>query len=306
MAAGGRGTSAAIVGMTSLDQAISKLAGAATMAMKPIIEVGQALTGALLGPLKPIKELAGEIGHLVGLFNPAVVTRFTLAMNDTLAVMGAALVPIMESLTTYTRLWGDAMAGLLPVIQPLINAVGVFITTWGSHLSALLQAWAPLIELISDAIADFIQRLAFLTSRLTGVLVGIIEIIMALFGLESRFNKNAKSSGFAVRQVSVGSVEEFANRLFESTAKNIYGRQVGEKQDPAAILDDIRKGIQDGKVLVQDIKTYVWAILEVLKIMAKDAGDFGAGAAGGAAGPQIPGFGDFIRGIMGGLIGKPW
>lgn len=272
--------------MDKLAGGIDKLAKAGNLALSGITNLASSITGGLLSPLGAVRDLFQTIGHLVGLFNPAIVTRFTLALNDTLAVLGSALMPVLEGMTTYVRTFGDALAGLLPVIQPLFDAIGDYIGNFAQGLLPLIEAAAPFLQLFVDTMTLLLDKLAVGVAFLQGVVAELIRTIAALFGLESQFNRNAKSSGFAVRQVSVSSVEEFANRMFESAAKNIYGRQIGEKKkDPADLLGDIKKAMEEGRALIANIKDNIQNIWDWIQKNGKAAADTAAGdAAAGAAG----------------------
>jgi hypothetical protein len=243
--------------------AISKLAGAGKQALGSITALASSITGGLLGPLNAVSGLFNTIGNLVGLFNPAIVTQFNLALNDTMAVLGSALVPVMQGLTIYTRAFGDALAGLLPVIQPIFNAIGQYIANFGQGFVPLIQAAAPFIQLFAEAISFMLEKLSLGVAFFQGIVAELLTMLADLFGLENKF-KAANSEGFAQRQIRVSSVSQFADEAFAANARNIAGRG-GEGQKPEAILADIRKAMQEGHDLVQKIEGHADNLYKLVK-----------------------------------------
>ena len=69
--------------------------------------------------------MAGGIGKAVGLFNPAVMTRFQWAMRDLGATVGQLLVPAMERATKIVRQLADWIYNLDEGTRSLVMKVGV-------------------------------------------------------------------------------------------------------------------------------------------------------------------------------------
>lgn len=287
--------------------AIDKLAGAGKSAMSAVTGLATSLTGGLLAPLQGVQELFSSIGQLVGLFNPAIVTQFTLAMNDTLAVLGSALVPVLQGMTVYVRAFGDVLAGLLPVIQPLFDAIGQYIANYAAGFLPIIQAAAPFIQLFTDTMVRLVQYLSTGVAFLQGIVAELISTLAELFGLESRFNAEAKSAGFAQRTTKVSSVQQFADDLFASSARNIYARQGGGKGP--TVQEEIRDAIKEGRKVTEML---VQAIKDLLKWLDENTpgGKGPGGTALGIAGLDADTWQRVIDGVISRLgrmnIHKPW
>lgn len=247
--------------LPALVGAIGQLAGAGSIATQAVTRLASTITGGLLGPLESVRSLVGTIGQLVGLFNPGLMAQFQLVLNDTLAVIGSSLIPVLLGVTRYVRLFGDTLAALLPVIQPLFDAIGQAVADHAQGFLPIFQAAAPFIQLFADSMTQLLDKMATGMAFLQGIVAELIDTIAQLFGLESRFNANASSKGFAARQTKVSSVEQFANDLFASTAKNIYAREGGGKK-PEALLAEIKKAIEDGRKVVEQIRDFVKTIAD--------------------------------------------
>jgi hypothetical protein len=260
--------------MDALAGAIEKLAKAGQSALGSITGLASSLTGGLLAPLDAVRGLVDTIGNLVGLFNPGVVTQFQIALNDTLAVLGSALLPVMQGITVYIRAFGDALATLLPALQPLFDAIGQYIANYAQGLVPIFQAAAPFIHLFAEAIGFLLEKLSLGVAFIQGVIAELINIVANLFGLENKF-KAASSAGFARRQTRVSTVAQFADDAFANSAKNIYAQQGGGKK-PEALLEEIRDAMRGGRELMQQIYEVVregFLMLIRLAPGGKDAAD---------------------------------
>jgi len=252
-AVGGQG--GALVG------AMQGLAGAGKKASTEIQGLSRVVTDTLLAPLHAIQNLAGPIVQLVQLFNPGVVTQFELAVNDAMAVLGSALVPVLQGITLYTRMFGDALATLMPALKPLFDEIGQFIASLGSIFMPIVQAISPLVEIFSRGLGMLLHYLSLGVAVLSGIVTEVVEIILHLFGIKPAAAQS--STGFAARQTRVSTVSQFAEDLFASSAKNIYARQTGAK-GPNEMLVEIKTAIENGKLIVQNISKvvediYKWA-----------------------------------------------
>lgn len=243
--------------------AIDKLAKAGKTAVASITGLTSSITGGLVSPLDTVRHLVDTIGNLVGLFNPAIVQQFSLALNDTLAVLGSALVPVMQGMTVYVRAFGDALVGLLPAIQPLFDAIGQYVAKFAQGFTPLLQAAAPFVELFAHAIAFLLEKLSIGVAFLQGVVAELLTMIANLFGLQNHF-KAGNSAGFAARQTKVSSVQQFADDVFSSSARNVYSRGGAEKK-PEKLLEEIRDAMRGGREVVQKIAANVEAVWSIIK-----------------------------------------
>lgn len=288
----GGGSSQAVSAATRLAFNLEKLLPkAATIAVNAIGTLASTISHGLLAPLAPIQQLFQSIGPLVKLFNPGIVTQFQLALNDTMAVIGSALVPVLQGMTIYVRKFGDALAGLLPALQPFFDGVAQFIANFATSFVPIIEAAAPFIAIFGQALADLMQHFSKAMALVHGIIAELINLIADLFGVRGLggFNKDAKSTGFAARQTKVSGVEQFARDVFASTAKNIYARQ-GEGKTPTALLQEIKDAMAGGKQLVQEIRDWVKKIYEWFAQKAKIAEDIAAERAAGGTGGKAAGW----------------
>jgi hypothetical protein len=239
--------------LDKVTEEITALSKASEKALGSITKFTTALTDFLLAPLANVKALAAAIAPLVALFNPAVVTQFELAMRDTLATVGSMLVPVLQGVTQYVRHFGDLLAGMIPVFQPLFNEIGQFISSFGVGLVDVFKSAAPILQGLSDVLSYFLRIAAQGIAFFAGAVSELLDVISHLFGLTSRFNGNATSSGMATRQTKVSTVSQFAEDVFSSTAKNVYNRG-GQSKTPDALLGEIKDSINSGRELVGKIK----------------------------------------------------
>lgn len=263
----------------------SGLANAAKDTQAAVAGLASTLVNKLMGPLQSVQQLASEIGKFVELANPAVMQQFTIAMNDTMAVIGHALVPVMEALTTYTRAYGDALAKLMPVMQPLFDAIGDFIAGGAMSLAPLMQAFAPFLQLLVDGLAEGLHVLGRAVAFFQGILIEFLNTLAMAFGLQSRFKPEASSRGAAVRPAQVGSVAETASRMFREAAQNMIVRpgDEGKKKDPAEFMAEIAKSIALGQQTVKEIKELVQKLWEWFTQGIKNLDEALPGGVGGTA-----------------------
>jgi hypothetical protein len=254
-------------GNSGLTDAISggmdRLAKSAGTALGSISSLTEALTNLLMAPLNNIKSLATTIAPLIAAFNPAIVTRFGLALHDTNAVLGSVLIPILEGSTTFVRKFGDTLAGFGPVISPLTEKIGQFIANFGTSFTSMLHAAAPVVQALGDGIGWLLDKITIGIGMFSGAVTELINQIMSLVGATSRFDPNARSTGFGTRNVRVGSVEQVANEAFASSARNSFNRESGIKS-PEEASEALRKAFDQGRTAMADLtgvlrEIYVWA-----------------------------------------------
>ncbi len=118
--------------------------GTARRALDTLTDGVGALAKAASGARGVLDQFAGavqgQVASLVQGFNPAAVNKFNLAMNDTRAALGEALVPLLGSLTVVMRGVGDVIASLSPQAKAVIGGlvgVGVGFTVVGVAIAAV-------------------------------------------------------------------------------------------------------------------------------------------------------------------------
>lgn len=143
-------------GIFSKGMSAAKVVGGAALGLPG------AVAGAATAPIGMAKGLDVALGAFVNAFNPAVMQQFELAISDSVAVLGEALVPVVENLVPLIRTWGDFLAAVMPSQK---------------EMNDLMKAFAPLMETVQDflvAIAPIIKG---------GLAMGLVaygEAIMAL------------------------------------------------------------------------------------------------------------------------------
>ncbi len=183
-----------------IGRAVGGLAVAAPVAAGALALVGQAIVG------------------MVAKANPAVAQQFSFALNDTLAVLGQMLVPVLQVVTQVVRLFGDAMAS--------------FSGTMGSALGEIVSALIPIFEVFADVFARVMQVVAqvlkFVAPIIRIAAEGIktifdwigkaIRFILDLIGIDiadSAIKKGA-SVGAAAKQAQISTVQDALNRAMVS------------------------------------------------------------------------------------------
>lgn len=166
--------------------------------------LGQTLPAALgktLNAFKGLGAVAGvaagasaglglALGALVSKANPAVYQQFTLALNDLLAVVGAAAVPLLKLLTevvrafadTLTTFLGDVGGALATVLRPFVDVLKVVFEVVGQvrqSLAKVVEAVAPALATLGNALAEILKAIRPLVTLLIDVVGGALA---AVFG----------------------------------------------------------------------------------------------------------------------------
>lgn len=283
--------------LDKVTEQITALAKAGEKTMESIRGLTDSLTKLLLGPLKNVQAIGQSIAPFVALFNPAIVIQFELALRDTMAVMGQMLVPVLQGVTNFVRKFGDALVGLTPVFQPLFDEIGQFISSFAAGLVPMIKAAAPLLEALSDALASFLRILAQGIAFVVGAVTQLLNIITSLFGLTSRF-KEGSSTNFAFRPTRVQGVRQFAESVFESSARNIYSRGTSSKK-PEELLAEIKAAMAAGKAVIDKIAGFVEEVAKWVRnpyVSIRKAIEGAVDAADSFIGQQFAKFG----------LSKPW
>lgn len=263
--------------------------------MHTVATVFKEVTTAIALPLKMFREMGSALAEFVELVNPVAVLQWNLALRDATGVIGNILTPVLEGVTIAMRAFGDVMAKLQPVLQPLFNQFGEMIAEYGQIFAEVILAAAPLIQLLSDEFTEELKMLAVGFAFVEGAVIELYKAVAAFFGLKSRANPNATSNNTAIRNASVDSVEGFANSVFKTSLKNLFGGEGGKK--PEEVNMEILAAIQSGQKLIQDlvdtakgVAKDVSAIVDWVTTKAGQVGD----AVGAVAGGGLGGIGGMI------------
>lgn len=110
--------------------------------------------------------LFGGIASIVEMANPAAFQQFSFAVNDTLAVLGQSLTPVLEAATGLIRKFGDILATMQPVLDPLMQSVADIIGMVAQLLVPAAQVVTPLIGLMAQAL-----------QKIKPILEGVVEAV---------------------------------------------------------------------------------------------------------------------------------
>ena len=121
-----------------------------------------------------------QLQDAVGRANPAVMQRFELVMNDTIATVGRAFVPVMEFATDVVRDIGDVLANVLPSSKDVRD----FLNELRPILSDLKGVFMDLAPVIKEGFVGTL-RAATITLRLFSdaihpVVAGLRSILHAI------------------------------------------------------------------------------------------------------------------------------
>jgi hypothetical protein len=202
--------------------------------------------------LQKVGDIVGTVGSgwlaagkgiesFVAKANPGAVQRFTFALEDTQAVIGQRLAPVLEVITQGIRLFADVINTILPsgeefaqLLQPVTDL-----------LNDLREALAPVAAIIHDVL---VVGFKLLGAALQVVIIPfrlLARLLGALFGAGEE-TKLKSSVGAAVRNVSFGSVEQYQQQIYRAalmggvTTNPPTGGQV---DTIIGLLGDIKGGV---------------------------------------------------------------
>lgn len=175
--------------------------------------------GAIEGITKQVTEFLNVSVQLAAKAQPGVVKRFQIALDDTAAVIGHRLVPVVELMTSVVRGIGDLLQTMLPNTKEFRGALAPLAEVW----TAVKDALAPVAFLIKYSL---IVGLRMLTPQLQLFSVMIQGMLAPLINLARLSGLDLETSvGAAARQV------KFTNP--ESYAKEVYAAAAGSGVNPA-------------------------------------------------------------------------
>lgn len=197
------------------------------------------------------EAMAGPMKEFVGAFNPAAVAVFNQAMRDLNAVIGSALLPVFNAVTSATRSFADVLLPvvreLAPTMQQLADAVGNILAAQVRAAAGAMEAMVPLIEIVVglfDAMAPLMDAVSSLFRAFFAVLRPIFDLVNVV--LKPVFDIIKRLSGiiadaarlFEVLSSVIGAViEAFVD--FLSDALGGPSKQINDA------LDGLRKAFQE-------------------------------------------------------------
>jgi hypothetical protein len=172
-------------GIASAPAAAQKTAGVSPAAGAAAAEAGGG--GGIMAALLPVAGIVASIVGAVQAANPAVVEKLGQAFKDTLAVLGDALIPVVQIFTQSVRLLGDflnsvipsqaqmteLMKGLDPIFKAIQDVLQRLAPVVKSLISSGLQALVPVIQVVAAYVNVLMAVLAPLIDLLGGMVTGL-------------------------------------------------------------------------------------------------------------------------------------
>lgn len=194
--------------MDSLTASISKLQTAAGTATSTL----DALTA----------SISSSVGRFVELYNPAAIIRFELAVKDLNAVLGRALMPLLERFTVVIRQIGNAIAGLSPGGTKMIAVLAAV----GVGLATATAATGVFFATMSGAIIGLTVLAGALGTATAIATAGISLIAGAIAGLVTAAATGAAAFGFVGSEMialktTFQEVTRLAGSAFESLSRGL-------------------------------------------------------------------------------------
>jgi hypothetical protein len=126
-----------------------------------------AIGGAAAGILGVAVQLGQAVASLVGMASPATVQLFTNALEDMQAVIGAALVPVLDAITPIIRLAADTLI--------------TFVGSIGNSIGQMISAFMPVLKELFDFFGREGQVIAQVVAALTPVVNGIAKAFLEVW-----------------------------------------------------------------------------------------------------------------------------
>lgn len=152
-------------------------------------ELGVALGAAGIA-IGAFTKVLDQIINLAGAANPVLLQMFNDVLSDINAVIGQALVPILQLVTEAVRFFADVLATLIPSaadIRHVMEPMFVIFEAWKEVIKELTFAIKPIIDLFME-LWKMLSEIA--VTFLKGTLIPILEVlkpIIYVVGVVLRF-----------------------------------------------------------------------------------------------------------------------
>lgn len=163
---------------------------------------------------------------------PGVVKRFGLALDDTAAVIGHRLVPIVELMTKVVRGIGDILHTVLPSTQDMRAALAPL----GDAFADIKQSLADVAPLIKDALLVGLKLFGEFLKLIAKGVRGLVNLARS-FGLLSGTGKLQSSMGLAARPAHFTSPDEYAKSIYQAAFSQGYDPQKTTADNTSKILE---------------------------------------------------------------------
>lgn len=246
---------------------LGKLGQSARSAADPVGVLGQQLNTVL----SPLNEFVGSVRSLnsqfVGLFDPAEVKLFDLAVRDLYAVIGEQLAPITREATHYLREAAAVMNGLTPLVRDFIRdgleAMRPAFESTGELIREMLAVAQPFIQATMDIQVEIWRAAAEAVKLVNDSFRALYQMARELLGLPEFQPRDA--TGKAASSTSVQSVSSYLTSLQLAALR----AGTGEEDVPRKQL----KEMVDIKKVLADLPGHV-AAAWVEKFNASQLGQF--------------------------------
>lgn len=274
---GGGNEAAAAIGQAAT--LLDKMGGAAQRLLDPVGLLNSALSEAL-GPLNKIIGSVQELNsRYVGLFSPAEVKLFDMAVRDLYATIGEWLVPVTREATKLVREIGGYLNGLTPFIKAFVKdgleAMRPAVQALGEMFKELLGLALPFVQIAAEMQLDIWRGVAVAVKLVADSMKTLYRTLRELLGLPAFEPRD--NTGKAVANTSQQSVQSYLTNLQLNALKMGRGEEEGGPKAQFKMLIAIKDAIET-------------AVRELPKKIAEGVASL-PGAIGQAVAAQLPGGG---------------
>lgn len=220
---------------------------------KEFISLGDTLKTLVIaaaGPTAAILVFGEALGGLVNKANPAVFQQFTLAVNDLMAVIGRALVPLFETVVIpVIRMAADSLMDLAPAgaalaaaLQPLVELIGGAFGVAVGILAEAIKFVSPLIMVFARVLND----VGKIVGNAVRELLALIGISLPAFG-----GKPGASVGAATRQAGHSGIDDVVKQAqraafsLGNAQNDPMGKMANAMDGVKSRADEIYKRLED-------------------------------------------------------------
>lgn len=293
--AGAVGGTAAGTDVDALKGKIQQLGDSAKLAANPVGLFNSALKEAL-GPLTKFIGSVQELNStFVGVYDPARVKLFDMAVKDLYATIGEMLTPITREATEAVKYFSSVFNGVTPLVKDFVNtairemkpafqAIG---ETWKEFLPLAIS----LAQITADIQMDIWRGMAVAAKLVADNMRDLYKSLREFLGLPEFQAKDA--TGKAAANVSQQSTQSYLTNL------QLGALRMGKGEDPAVqqvnLLGEIKASIDKliaelpGKVMegVTNLPAQIGKEILNAGQGAKDKLDLGGAGARAVAGAML-------------------
>jgi hypothetical protein len=173
-----------------------------------------------------IKNITTTLIGFTALASPASFKQFQIALEDVMAVLGQAFLPILDMFREAIRAFGDTLATILPdakTMQAIFGPVRVALAELNKAFRDLgPEAVTIAFRVLALAIAEVVKFVTFLTRA--------FQLFLATFGVRLGTTRpDVSSVGAAVRPAHITGIEEYEKQL-QTAAYSVRGISIPQQQ----------------------------------------------------------------------------